>query len=44
MDFIPNKTPVEVLREGAFGVMYFRDINSGINGKWFKNSWKEFDL
>ena len=30
-----NKTPVEVIREGAFGVTYFRDIYSGINGKWY---------
>ena len=43
MDFSPNKTPVEVIREGAFGGTYFRDIYSGINGKWYKNSWTEFD-
>ena len=42
MDFSPNKTPIEVIREGAFGVTYFRDIYSGINEKWYKNSWKEF--
>ena len=33
MDFGANKTPVEVIREGAFGGTYFRDIHSGINGK-----------
>ena len=33
MDFGANKTPVEVIREGAFGGVYFRDIYSGINGK-----------
>ena len=43
MDFIPNKTPIEVIRDGAFGGTYFRDIYSGINQKWYKNSWKEFD-
>ena len=43
MDFSPNKTPTEVIREGAFGGTYFRDIYSGINEKWYKNSWKEFD-
>ena len=43
MDFSPNKTPIEVIREGAFGGTYFRDIYSGINRKWYKNSWKEFD-
>ena len=43
MNFSPNKTPIEVIREGAFGRTYFRDIYSGINEKWYKNSWKEFD-
>ena len=42
MDFNPNKTPIEVIREGAFGGTYFRDIYSGINKKWYKNSWKGF--
>ena len=42
MDFGANKTPIEVIREGAFGGTYFRDIYSGINGKWYKNSWKKF--
>ena len=36
MGFSPNKTPIEIIREGPF-------IYSGINGKWYKNSWKEFD-
>ena len=43
MDFGTNKTPVEVIKEGAFGGTDFRDIYSGINGKWYKTSWKEFD-
>ena len=43
MNFSPNKTPIEVIREGAFGGTYFRDIYSGINEKWYKNSWKEFN-
>ena len=43
MDFGANKTPVEIIREGAFGGTYFRDIYSGINGKWYKKPWKEFD-
>ena len=38
MDFKPNKTPVEIIKKGS----YFRDIYSGINGKFYKNSWKEF--
>ena len=43
MDFGANKTPVEVIKEGAFGGTYFRDIYSGVTGKWYKKSWKEFD-
>ena len=39
--FRPNKTPVEVIREGAFGGTYFRDIYFGVNSKWCRNSWKE---
>ena len=42
MEFNPNKTPIEVIREGSFRGTYFRDIYSGINEKWYKNSWKEF--
>ena len=42
MDFNPNKTPIEIIKEGAFGGTYFRDIYSGINEKWYKNSWKKF--
>ena len=43
MDFGINKTPVEVIREGAFRSTYFRDIHSGINRKWYRKLWKEFD-
>ena len=43
MDFGPNKTLIEVIAENAFGGTYFRDIFFGINGKGYKNSWKEFD-
>ena len=42
MDFGTNKTPVEVIREGAFGGTYYRDIYSGVTGNWYKKSWKEF--
>ena len=42
MEFNPNKTQIEIIKEGAFGGTYFRDIYSGINEKWYKNSWKEF--
>ena len=40
MNLSPNKTAIEIIREGAFGGAYFRDIYSGINEKWYKNSWK----
>ena len=42
MDFNPNKTPIEIIKEGAFGGTYFRDIYSGIIGRWCKKSWKNF--
>ena len=42
MDFSPNKTPIEVIREVALGGTYFRGIYPGINGEWCKYSWKEF--
>ena len=38
-----NPTPVEVIKEGAFGGPYFRDIYSVVNKKWFRKSWKEFN-
>ena len=43
MSFSPNKTPIEIIKEGTFGGTYFRDIYSGIHEKWFKNSWKKFN-
>ena len=43
MDFSPNKKPVEIIEKGAFGSTYFRDIYSGINGKWYRKFWEEFD-
>ena len=43
MDFGENKTPVEVIKEEAFGWIYVRDIYSGINGKWYRKSWKDSD-
>ena len=42
MDYDANRTPVEVIRGGALGT-HFRDIYSGVTGKWYKTSWKEFD-
>ena len=42
MDFGPSISPVEVIEKGAFGGTYFRNIYSGVNDKFYKNSWKEF--
>ena len=36
MDFNPNKTPIKIIREGAFGGTYFRDIYSNLSKKWYK--------
>ena len=43
MDFGANKTPVEIIKEGAFGGTYFRDIYSSVNGKRYKKSFKKFN-
>ena len=43
MAFGANKTPAEVTKESAYGGTYFRDIYSGINGKWYRKTWKEFN-
>ena len=32
-----------MIEDGAFGGTYFRDIYSGVNRKWYRNSWKELD-
>ena len=42
MNFSPNKTPIEIIKECAFGGTYFRDVYSNINKKWYKNARKEF--
>ena len=42
MSFGTNLTPVEIIKKGAFGGSYFRDIYSVINDKFYKNSWKKF--
>ena len=41
MNFGANKTPVEIIKEGAFGGTFFRDIYYGVNDKWYKDLWKE---
>ena len=43
MDFRANKTPVEVIKEGAFEGTYFREIYPGVNEKWYRQSSKIID-
>ena len=31
MDFSPNKTSIQIIKERAFGGVYFRDFYSNIN-------------
>ena len=38
MDFGTTKILDEIIKEGVFGGNYFRDIYSGVNGKWYKKS------
>ena len=33
MDFGVNKTPIEIIKECAFGGTYFKDIYSSVNVK-----------
>ena len=44
MGFGANKAPAEIIKGGAFGGTYFRDIYSGANGRWYRKSWKEFSV
>ena len=38
MDFGINKTPIEAIKEGAFGGTYFRYIYSSVNGKFYEDT------
>ena len=38
MDFGASKTSIEVIREGAFGSTYFRNIYFDFNGKQYRTS------
>ena len=40
MNFSPNKTPTEIIKDGTLSGTYFRNTYSNINKKWHKNSWK----
>ena len=44
MYFRRNIKPIEVIKNRAFGGANFRDTYTGANGKWYKNSWKEFNV
>ena len=44
MDSKPNLTPLEVMKKGAFGRSYFRDIYYSVTNKWYKNSWEKFSV
>ena len=39
--FTPNKSPLEMLREGCFGGSYFRPLYSRYLGTTIENDWKE---
>ena len=43
MDFRPNISPLEVIKKGAFGGTYFRNIYSSVNKKFYNDSCKEFE-
>ena len=43
MKFNLNISPIDVIKKGAFGGTYFRDIYSRVNNKFYKDSWKEFE-
>ena len=34
MNFGAKKTAAEVIKEGGFGGIYYRDIYSSVNSKW----------
>ena len=43
MHFGSSVSPAEIIKKGAFNDTYFRNIYSGVNDKFYKNSWKEFE-
>jgi hypothetical protein len=40
-DFVPNKSPAEVIREGSFGGTYFRPLFSKVLGMTIAGDWQE---
>ena len=43
MNFLANKTPIEVIKKGVFEGTYFRYIYSSVNGRWYRKLWKAFN-
>lgn len=41
LDFTPNKSPSEILQEGAFGGTYFRPLRSRTLGIMIEDDWRE---
>ena len=39
----PNISTAEVIKKGAFGGTYFKNIYSSVNDNFCKDSWKEFN-
>ena len=35
---------MEVFKKGSFGGTYFRNIYSGVNDKFYKDTWKEIKI
>ena len=42
MEFRSHKRPIKIIKEREFSGTQFRGIYSGVNQKWYSNSWKEF--
>ena len=40
MKFRPIISPIDVIKKGAFGGTYFRNIYSNVNNKFYKNTGK----
>ena len=40
MDFNPNETPIQIIKEGAFGGTYFTDVYSNIDKNGTKSCGK----
>ena len=34
MEFLPNISSIDVIKKGAFGGTYFKDIYFNVNNKW----------